>query len=83
MSKQISNIEKAIFAAEFLGGSWKSGADRYSNICVYRDDSTQDHYICTSEDEMVELYDLIHSEDSDTSRDAYSIWCSQVTHDLF
>jgi len=32
---------------------------------------------------MVELYDLITSDDSDTRRDAYSIWCSQTTHELF
>jgi hypothetical protein len=30
---------------------------------------------------MVDLYDLIN--DADTRRDAYSIWCSQTSHDLF
>ena len=29
---------------------------------------------------MVDIYDLITSEDEDTLRDAYSLWCSQTTH---
>jgi hypothetical protein len=50
---------------------------------VYKDDSTGDCYICNSAEEMVDLYDLITSDDSDTRRDAYSIWCGQTSHDLF
>jgi hypothetical protein len=74
-----TTAEKVSIAAAFLSSNW----DEANQQCVYRDDSTQDHYICNSEKEMVELYDLITSDDSDSSRDAYSIWCSQTSHDLF
>lgn len=74
-----TTAEKVSIAANFLSSSWSEETQQ----CVYRDDSTQDHYICTSQDEMVELYDLITASDSDTRRDAYSIWCSQASHELF
>jgi hypothetical protein len=74
-----TTAEKVSIAATFLSSNW----DQATKQCVYRDDSTQDHYICSSSEEMVDLYDLINSDDSDTSRDAYSIWCSQTSHDLF
>ena len=74
-----TTAEKVSIAANFLSSNW----DEATQQCVYRDDSTKDHYICDSEEEMVDLYDLIMSDDSDTSRDAYSIWCSQTSHDLF
>ncbi len=74
-----TTAEKVSIAAEFLSSNW----DQSNQQCVYRDDATQDHYICNSAEEMVELYDLITSDDSDTRRDAYSLWCSQTSHDLF
>jgi hypothetical protein len=74
-----TTAEKVSIAAQFLFSEW----NEVTKKCVYRDDSTQDHYICNSAEEMVELYDLITSDDSDTRRDAYSIWCSQTTHNLF
>jgi len=72
-----TTAEKVSIAATFLSSNW----DEATKQCVYRDDATQDHYICNSAEEMVDLYDLLN--DSDTSRDAYSIWCSQTSHDLF
>jgi myo-inositol-hexaphosphate 3-phosphohydrolase len=74
-----TTAEKVSIAATFLSSNW----DEATQQCVYRDDSTQDHYICNSAEEMVELYDLITDSDGDTRRDAYSIWCSQTSHDLF
>lgn len=78
MINQISNSEKACIAANFLGTEWNKATSQ----AVYKDDSTQDCYICESSEEMVDLYDLITSTDSDTRRDAYSIWCSQTSHEI-
>jgi hypothetical protein len=71
-----TNTDKASIAAQFLFSSWSEDAGK----CVYRDDSNAEDYVCESEEEMVELYDLITSDDEDTRRDAYSIWCSQTSH---
>ena len=72
-------VQLVSIAAAFLNSNWSEETKQ----CVYRDDAAQDHYICNSSEEMVELYDLLTSNDSDTRRDAYSLWCSQTTHDLF
>jgi len=74
-----TTADKVSIAAQFLFSNW----NEVTQQCVYKDDSTKDCYICNSAEEMVELYDLITSDDSDTRRDAYSIWCSQTTHELF
>jgi len=71
--------DKVSIAAQFLFSEWSE----VTKQCVYKDDSTGDCYICNSAEEMVDLYDLITADDSDTRRDAYSIWCSQTSHDLF
>ena len=62
-------------AADSLDAKWIDGE------CVYFDDSTRKNYRCDSEGEMVDLYDLLHSRDSDVRRDAYSHWCAQTSHD--
>lgn len=69
--------DKVSIAAQFLFARW----DKESQSCVYRDDSTRKNYRCDSESEMIDLYDLMHSRDSDVRRDAYSHWCVQTTHD--
>ena len=74
-----TTADKVSIAAQFLFSEWNEATQQ----CVYKDDSTQDCYICNSAEEMVELYDLITDSDSDTRRDAYSIWCSQTSHNLF
>jgi len=71
-----TNSDKASIAAQFLFSHWNPLAQR----CVYHDDSNNEDYVCESESEMVELYDLITDSDGDTRRDAYSIWCSQTSH---
>jgi len=67
---------KASIAAQFLFCEWND----VTKQCVYKDDSTGDRYICNSEEEIVELYNLITSDDSDTRQDAYSIWRAQTSH---
>ena len=74
----ITDTEKACIAAKFLGTEW----NEWQGKCIYTDDATGDDYICNLETEMVELYDLITSDDSDTRRDAYNLWCSQTSHDI-
>ena len=78
-TNQLTTADKVSIAAQFLFSEWNEATQQ----CVYKDDSTQDCYICNSAEEMVELYDLITDSDSDTRRDAYSIWCSQTSHNLF
>lgn len=70
-----TNKDKVSIAAQFLFSKWIDGE------CVYFDDSTRKNYRCDSEDEMVDLYDLLSSRDSDVRRDAYSHWCAQTSHD--
>lgn len=72
----VTTADKASIAAQFLFSHWNPLAQR----CVYHDDSNNEDYVCESESEMVELYDLITDSDSETRRDAYSIWCSQTSH---
>jgi len=72
-----TDTDKASIAAQFLFSNWNA----MEHQCVYRDDSTDTDYVCESESEMIELYDLITSDNEDTRRDAYSIWCSQTSHD--
>lgn len=79
LNNQLTTTEKVSIAAQFLRSEWNQKTEQ----CVYRDDATQDHYTCTSEDELVELYELITDSDDETSRDAYSIWCGQTTHNLY
>ena len=78
-TNQLTTADKVSIAAQFLFTNW----NEMEHKAVYHDDSTGDDFVCESESEMVELYDLITSDDSDTRRDAYSIWCSQTTHNLF
>lgn len=61
-------------AASFLGASWNG------EECVYFDDGMRKYYVCDDEDEMIDLYDLIHHDDQDIARDAYSHWCAQTCH---
>jgi len=70
----MTTTEKAQIAAEYLKSSWDGKG------CVYFDDNTRTHYICENEEEMVALYDLIHSADADEARDAYSLWCTLTSH---
>jgi len=70
--------DKVSIAAQFLFTNW----NEMEHKAVYHDDSTGNDFVCESESEMLDLYDLITSDDSDTRRDAYSIWCSQTSHDL-
>jgi hypothetical protein len=78
-TNQLSTADKASIAAQSIFSEWSE----VTKQCVYKDHSTGDYYICNSEEEMVELYDLLTSNDFDTRRDAYSLWCSQTTHNLF
>ena len=78
-TNQLTTAEKVTIAAQFLGANWNQRFNR----CVYHDDSMGAGYVCESLEEMVDLYDLITSDDSDTRRDAYSIWCAQTTHEMF
>ena len=78
-TNQLTTAEKVTIAAQFLGSNWNQRSSR----CVYHDDSMGAGYVCESPEEMVDLYDLITSDDSDTRRDAYSIWCAQTTHEMF
>ena len=77
-TNQLTTEDKVSIAAQFLFTNW----NEMEHKAVYHDDSTGDDYVCESESEMIELYDLITSDDSDTRRDAYSIWCAQTSHDL-
>lgn len=74
----LTDDDKAQISAEFLGCEW----DEWQGKCIYTDASTQEDYICNSLDEMVDLYDLITSPNSNTRRDAYSLWCSQISHEI-
>lgn len=67
--------EKINEAASAIVACWADGA------CVYFDDATRKKYRCDDEDEMVELYDLLHSDDEDVRRDAYSRWCAKTSHE--
>ena len=70
-----TTAEKINEAASALGARW-AGSE-----CVYFDDSTRKNYRCDDEDEMIDLYDLLHSDDEDVRRDAYSHWCAQTSHE--
>ena len=78
MSKQLTDTEKACIAANFLKTEW----NEWLGKCIYHDDASSEDYICNCEEEMVDLYDLIVSDDSETRRDAYSLWCSQTCHEI-
>jgi len=67
----MTNKTKVSIAAQFLFAKWIDGE------CVYFDDATRKNYRCDSEEEMVDLYDLIKN----CSQDAYSHWCAQTSHD--
>lgn len=79
MTTEKTEEEKAQIAAKFLDTGWNAGQGN----CIYFDDNTQKFYICDSLEEMVDLYDLLHSPDPYIRRDAYSHWCAQTTHNVF
>jgi hypothetical protein len=64
-------------AAKAIGSSWDG------ETCVYHDDAMNQDYVCDSEEEMIDLYDLQHNSDPDVRRDAYSHWCAQTTHAVY
>jgi oligoendopeptidase F len=65
----MTRAEKIVEAVEKIGAS--KNADGY----VYRADETGEWYQLT-EDEMVELSDLMHDPDPAIRNDAYSHWCN-------
>ena len=44
----------------------------------------KEHFLkyCESEEEMIDLYELINSDDEDISISAYSHWCAGTSHNL-
>lgn len=69
-----TNEEKANAAAEVIG------AEKMAVGWVYFDDNARKYYLCESEEEMADLYDLQNSDDEYTSHEAYSHWCAQTNH---
>src|SRR5262249_6222299 len=63
-------------AADHLDTMWDDEAGR----CVYYADETSSYYVCEDEDEMLWLWTLLHTEDDDIRRDAYSHWCAGTKH---
>lgn len=64
-------------AAQFIDSTW----DRSQQECIYYDDATGESYRCDELDDMLYLYQLIHDDDPDVRRDAYSHWCAGTSHE--
>ena len=65
----MTRAEQIAEAVERLD-AWQDG-DEY----LYYAEETSEHYILT-EDELVELSELMHSDDPDIAGSAYSHWCN-------
>lgn len=74
IEESLSVSDKAALAADAIN------ATRVDAGWVYFDDSTREYYLCEDQEEMADLYDLQHSNDSDIASDAYSHWCAGTSH---
>lgn len=71
---ELSSSQKAALAAKAIK------ATKVDAGWVYFDDSTREYYLCEDQEEMADLYDLQHSDNSDIASDAYSHWCAGTSH---
>jgi hypothetical protein len=65
--------EKITEAADYISAS--PAAD--GNGWIYLAEETSEWYRVT-ETELIDLYDLLHSDDAETQRDAYSLWAGST-----
>jgi hypothetical protein len=68
---KMNRTEKITEACNKINASKSADGNGY----IYRADETDEWYRIT-EDELVELSDLMHSDDEDVAREAYSHWCN-------
>ncbi len=73
MTTKFNTNAKVKMAADYIQAS--KAAD--GNGWIYRADETGEWFRLTERD-LLDLCDLLYSDDEDTRRDAYSLWCSDA-----